>query len=325
MLRSLVACCLLVATLSGCIAEEGPVAGDAPAAIPSGAPPSGEQAGTTASHAQPTRVESAVTVTNNGGSWVARKTVTLRNDFGGASAADVTLITDTGGVDASDWSQGGYDIVASLSGSGQTEAEARSNLGKMKVSHTDSLSNGRLTLRTEITGPGGGGLKARLPTQPSYRLTLEADTGGVSTEGLGGSVLTMTTDTGGVDATGAFNTATLRTDTGGIDVEGTYNTLRATADTGGIDARVKASASGTYTFEVDTGGIDVVLTGGSNHGYDVEASTNTGGIDLDIDDASDVGTQSRTHKHVKSDGYDGKAIRLKITAETGTGGVDVSG
>lgn len=317
---------LLVALLSGCVAEDGTPIGDAPGDIPAGEAPAGTNAGSAASHGSPQRTESDVTVTSNGGNHQARKTVTITNDFGGATAADVSLSTHVGGVSAADWGEGGYKVVATLSASGDTEQEARSRLAQMKVTHSESLSNGRLVLRTDIpSGPGGGGISVHLPPEPSYRLTMGAGTGGLAVEGLGGSVLTMDTGTGGIVAAGAFNTATLSADTGGIELEGTYNTLRVLTDVGGVSGTVTASASGTHTYDVGTGGIDVRLTGGADHGYDVEASVGTGSVDIDLDDGTDVGTQSRTHKHVRTAGYDAKAVRVKLTAEAGIGGIDITG
>jgi hypothetical protein len=330
--RALLALFLVTSLAAGCVEPDADLvgaggdsgSGDAPDSIPSGDAPAGDNAGTSSAHGVAERTETGITVEKQGtNSYVARKTVTLRNDFGGASAADVTLTTAVGGIDADDWSDGGYRVVVHLATNGQTEQEARARMAQMKVAHTDTLSSGRLTLKTAVTGPGGGGIDADLPPEPSYRLTMSADTGGVSTSGLGGSVLTLDADTGGIQAFGSFNTVTLTTDTGGIEVEGVINSLRATVGTGGFSGAIEASATGTYTIDVDTGGIDLTLAGGSQHGYDVTADADTGGVSLDLPGSTAVGTQSSSHKHERTDGFTSKGIQTTVSASTGTGGVDV--
>lgn len=318
------------ATLSGCLDDDSSGGGAALDSIPSGSAPTGEGAGTPASHGNHDRSESAVTVSrNSNGDYIAKKTVTLTNDFGGAANADVELTTRTGGVQFKAGEGGGYEIVASLEARAATEQLARQNLALLKVVHSDRLGAGRLSLDTEVQFPNNvnnlvGGLVAKLPASPSYRLTGLTNTGGAQASGLGGSLVSLSTDTGGVDVAGAFNTATLQADTGGIRINGVYNVVKATTDTGGINARIESSQTGSITLDSDTGGIDLRLLGPAGVGYDVQAEADTGGVSIAIGPTTDVGTQSRDHKHVRSAGFDEASIQVTVVATTSTGGVSVS-
>jgi hypothetical protein len=319
---------LLTALLAGCADTNS--LGSAPDSIPTGSAPTGKGAGTASSHAGFDRAESAVTVTHTGNQYQAVKTVTLSNDFGGASKADVRLGTDTGAISFADWSQGGYQVAARLSGSGTTEQAARDNLARLKVTHTDSLASGKLSLATQVVTPTGGcncggSLTASLPAQPSYSLTGSTDTGAVSVSGLGGSVLSLTCDTGSIDAEGSFSVANLKTDTGAVQADGVFNDLTATADTGGVRGHLRNTASGTYRFSTDTGSVDVTVTQGGGRAFDATADTQTGVVSVDLSGTHAVGTQSRTHAHVQSDGFDSAALKLTITLSTDTGGVSLQG
>ena len=324
---------LLTALLSGCVAEAddgiGHADGSAPAGIPAGEPAEGDGAGTAATHGQADRTDSDVTVTREGSQYVARKTVTLTNDFGGASHATMTLKTVNGGVEANAWDDGGYRTVARLSARATSEQEARDNLARLKVTHTDQLSNGRLTLSTVIAFPAnvnnlGGSLESDVPREPSYILNLATTNGGIGVGGLGGSSVAADTTNGGIDLQSSFNSVTLTTSNGGVVLDGTFN--RGTVDTtnGGISGDIRSTASGSWDLETTNGGIDVDFDA-TGAGYDAEGSCTNGGIDLSFPGAEAVGTQSRTEKLVRTGGFSSKAIQVTIDASTTNGDVELSG
>lgn len=332
---------LLTAFLaSGCVTEEDPPAedsGDATSgddAQAGGSAPTPTPAATTGTanagtHGQFKRTESAVTVRQDGSQYVATKTVTLTNGASGASAIDLALDTINGGIDVAPSGTSGYEVVATLQGRASSEQAARDTLAKLKVVHEDRLASGRLTLDTEIQFPSqsnglAGSLKARVPAAPDLRVTADTSNGGVAVSGLSGPAATLSTTNGGISLAGDFTTATLSTSNGGIDVDGAVNILRATTTNGDIDGSVAPTASGTMTLETTNGLIDLVLEGGADHGFDATADTSNGLTEITLDDGSPVGSQSRTHKQVRTDGYDGKAVRVKVTASTTNGGIDIA-
>lgn len=315
---------------AGCIGEGGGSA-VVPDGIPAGEAPTGANAGDSASHGQPQRADSAVTVTRDGSQYVAQQVVTVTNDFGGAALADVALETVNGGVTAKSWTQGGYESKVTLQGRAPTEQQARDALAKMTVVHDDRLASDRLTLSTEVRFPssfgsnvnGQASIVLSVPPQPSYRLTLDSVNGGVGSAGLGGSSVSAHTTNGGVDVSGAFNSLTAGTTSGSIDLEGRANSVRAVTDNGAIDVRLEPTASGSYALETINGAIEATLVGPG--AFDVEAGAVNGAVSVDLDGGEDVGSQSRTHKHVRSAGYDAAPIRLEVSAETVNGSIDVEG
>ncbi len=62
---------------------------------------------------------------------------------------------------------------------------------------------------------------------------------------------------------------------------------------------------------------------GGGRGYDVSADTVNGGISLGLSGAEPVGEQTRTSKHVRTDGFSGADIQTTVTVETVNGGIEV--
>jgi putative adhesin len=326
-LRALLAAVLVGALLSGCAETAAPI----PEGITAGEAPDGPNAGTAASHGQPSRAESGVTVSRDGSQYVAKQTVTITNDFGGAAASDAKLETVNGGVTAKAWSGGGYESLVTLTGRAPTEQGARDALAKMSVTHTDKLASGRLSLDTEVHFPssfgnqasGSGSIVLSAPAEPAYRITAESINGGATVTGLGGSSVSAHTTNGGIEVSGAFNTIDAGASNGGIELRGKANSVKADNDNGGIEADLEPTASGSYTFKTTNGGMEVSLHGPA--GFDVSGDCVNGGISIDLDGGKDVGTQSRTHKHVQSGNYGTASIKVSVEASTVNGDIDISG
>lgn len=312
------------AALSGCAGT----GADVPDGIPAGSVPTGPNAGSSGPHGTPTRDESGVTVKQDGSMYTATKTVTFANDFGGAAQADVSLSTQNGGLSARPWSEGGYKDLATLQGRGPTEQAARDALGKLSVTHDDKVASGRLTLQTQGHFPssfpnqesGSINIALSTPAQPAYRITAGSTNGGITVDGLGGPSIAAHTTNGGIEEAGAFNTVSATSTNGGIELSGIANSVTAHTDNGGLVADLKATSSGSYTFGTTNGGIDLTL--GGKAAYDATADTVNGG--LSMHGGSAVGSQTRTHKHVQSDGYDSAAVKVVVKASTTNGGIDVS-
>ena len=319
---------LLVAVLaSGCLGDTGASLGG----IPAGAAAEGPNAGEPSSHAEPQRTDGAVTVDLEGGQFVARQTVTLTNDFGGAAKATVALATGAGGVSTRAWSEGGYKVVVLLQARAPTESMARDGLEDLSVVHSDRLGGGTLSLATAVRFPTGftdgvsrsGTITSNLPEEPAYSIELGAGSGGATSAGLGGPSIEADTGSGGISIEGAFGRMVADTGSGGIELSGIANEVTASAGSGGISARLKAGASGTWEFGTGSGGIDLTIVRGGGAAYDVEASAGSGGVDVDLSDGEAVGSQSRNHQHVRSEGYSSAPVQVAVDISTGSGGADV--
>ena len=329
MMARLASVLLLISLLSGCVAE-GPVE-----PIKAGSAPTGKDAGTASGHGDVQRTEGDVTVTRETTSvpmqYTARKTVTLANDFGGASQAKVSLSTGAGGVAARAWPSGGYRTVVVLQVRAESESQARDELARMSVRHTDRLDGGTLTLDTAVLAPNNppsrvsysGLVTANLPPQPAYTLSLDTGSGGASTTGLGGPSVSADTGSGGVSIDGAFGRMEADTGSGGVELIGTANSVLADTGSGGIRARLGATATGFWSFDAGSGDVDLTIRRDGGVECDVTADNGSGDIAVDLEDGQDVGDQDDDHRHVRSAGYEDGAVRVQVQIDTGSGDISV--
>jgi hypothetical protein len=317
---------LLIAFLSGCVVE-----GDGAGDIPAGAVPDGEDAGTAAPHATADKDDGGVSVERSSGRYTARQVLTYSNDFGGASRATVTLGTGAGGVTARAWDQGGYKTVVVLQATADTDEEARVAIGRLTVQHSDRVASGTLTLTTRVLFPTywddvsySGIITANLPEEPAYMLALDTGSGGATATGLGGPSVVADTGSGGVHIDGAFGRMEADTGSGGVELTGTANSVVADTGSGGVVARLRPTASGTWSFDTGSGGIDVTVLRSSGVGCDVLASNGSGSIDIELDGGTAVGEQDDDEQHVRTSGFADADVQTKIVADAGSGDIDVS-
>lgn len=325
-LRALAPVLLLSALVSGCVVEDGD-AGD----IPTGEAPDGAGAGAASTHGGAEKATGAVDIDRAGTRYTARQTLTYSNDFGGASRATVTLGTGAGGVTARAWDEGGYKTVVVLQATADTEAEARTALGRLTVQHSDRVASGTMTLTTRVLFPTNwdgvsysGVVTANLPKEPAYTLDLDTGSGGASTSGLGGPSVSADTGSGGVSIDGAFARMEADTGSGGVELTGTANSVSANTGSGGVVARLRPAASGSWSFDTGSGDIDVTILRTSGVGCDVTASNGSGSIDIDLANEEAVGDQDEDDQHVRTAGYADAAIKVQVVADAGSGDIDVS-
>lgn len=315
---------LLVVSLSGCVvsddgADQSPVTG--------GSPPSGSNAGSPSTHRDPTRTEGGVAVTRQGDQYVATKTVTFSNDFGGASGAVVEFTTKAGGIEVESGSGGGYRIAVTLQSRAASDAAARSGLERLSITHSDKLGS-NLALATTVHFPSSSnGLSGRIsgafPTAPAYRLDLDTSSGGIAVDDLRGPLVDAQTSSGGIAIEGTYDVIKARASSGGIAIEAKAGDVDAVTGSGGVAASLEPMRTGTWHLEAGSGGVAVTLERG-NAGYDVEASADSGSVQVSMRNTENVGTQSAKHVHVRTTNFASASTKLTVTAETGSGGVAVS-
>lgn len=254
--------------------------------------------------------ESATSVsTGSDGKWHAKKTVTITNDFGGASSCGLSLATCNGGIDISSGSASGYTMTASLEGIGGTREEAVRNLNEMDWDHSDSLSAGKLSLDLSITSADWQDkcaiITASVPKSAEYSIESITTNGGIECTGLHGTSFIAETTNGGVACSGNFDN---------LDI-GTTNS--------GISVQAASAASGTYNLETTNGGITLSLKNTDDYGYDLSADTTNGKVSMDLPGTEPVGEQSDESKHVRTEGYESKKIKVTVAAETTNSNIGV--
>lgn len=322
--RAAVFALLLTALLAGCVVED---PGPSQAAVDGGSPPTGPQAGSPSTHRDPERSESGVRIEQQGGQVVAIQTVTITNDFGGADGAVVEFTTRAGGIAVQGGSGGGYKVVVTLKGFGDSEEEARGRLARLSVSHSDELGE-NLALATTVHFPDSsngmsGGIAAYFPTAPAYRLDLDTSSGGIAVDDLGGPAIDAQTSSGGIAIEGAYDSIKARASSGGIAIDASAGDVDAVTGSGGIAAELEPLRTGTWRLEAGSGGVAVTLERG-NAGFDVTADAGSGGVQVSVRGSEDVGSQSARHRHVRTSGFDAAGTQVTVEAETGSGGVAVT-
>lgn len=322
--RPLLALGLVAALLSGCLADsDGAVAGDPGEA----SPPDGPDAGSASNHGAPQKEESAVDVDREGTQFVAEKTITVRNDFGGASHATIDLDTLNGGIVMRSGGSGGYVLTATLQGRGTTESDARDALDLLRFLNDDDLEGATLELSFLVERIGqtpvsqligqqashGASFILVVPSEPGHRLLADTSNGAISVTGLHGPSLALDTSNGAISVAGSFDDAQLDSSNAAIELDGIFNEVVADTSNGPILGDIEATHSGRLLLTTSNAAIQVDLVGGSDTGFDVTADTSNADASIQLDGDSDSGDDDAS---ARSPGYEGKRIRVAVTAET---------
>lgn len=303
---------------------------------------SGPGSGSASAHADASRSESEVEITQENSKFVASRIVTLSNDFGGAAQADVTVDTGNGNVGTCR-RDGGYVFKVYAYARGASEQEARDNLDRVSVSHSDTLAAGTLTLDTSATltaidDPGlpvplpgtgtdnvewGATVLAGLPASADYTFDLGTSNGVVEATGFSGSSATLDSSNGEVALDGRWDEATLDTSNGYVVVDGDFGGLDASTSNGGIVADLDSRRSADVTLDTSNGEIDVHLRASGAAGYDLSGDATNGEVEISVAGTQPVGTQTDESKHYQTPDYDSRAVQISVQADTSNGGVSI--
>ena len=150
-------------------------------------------------------------------------------------------------------------------------------------------------------------LRIVVPTSMLVDAVLATGTGSVAVEGPRLSGLAAGAGTGGVSIA--------PTSAGG--------SLKASTGTGSIDARFPSLDGARIQLGTGTGNVRLAVPADAQHGYDVRAVTGTGLVSVDLPGAQDEEPPRRTAKHVRTAGYEARAIQVEAVASAGTGSLAV--
>lgn len=305
---------------------------------------SGPGAGSASAHAEASRSEAEVKVTQENGKFTASRVITLSNDFGGASQGNVTLDTGNGNVSTCR-RDGGYVFKVYAYARGASEQEARDNLERVSVSHSDTLAAGTLTLSTSavlttVDDPGlpvplpgtgtntdnvewGASMLAGLPSTASYAFDLGTSNGVIEATGFAGSSATLDSSNGEVVLDGRWDDASLGTSNGYVVVDGDFGGLDASTTNGGIVADLDSARSADVTLDTTNGEIDVQLRRSGAAGYDLSADATNGEARISVGGTQPVGTQTDESKHYQTPDYASRAVQISVQADTSNGVVSI--
>ncbi len=94
------------------------------------------------------------------------------------------------------------------------------------------------------------------------------------------------------------------------------------ASSGDITGEFSPTGSGDVQVRTSTGTVILEFMAGATHGYDVDARSDTGDIDVSVTDGEAV-SQDENHVHKRTSGFAGRDIRTTVDITTQTGDITV--
>lgn len=167
-----------------------------------------------------------------------------------------------------------------------------------------------------------------LPPAIKQRLSISCTNGTINLTGLTSHQMVLRTVNGKIAADG-FSTKELEAHSvnGGISLSGTSARIRCRAANGRVDVRVKGNASAELELETVNGPILVSLPQHDSLGYQVEAESMVGGIDIGLQNMTREERSRPAHRQVRAKSQDLKAkeSRQSVKAKTVSGGIRIYG
>ncbi len=158
---------------------------------------------------------------------------------------------------------------------------------------------------------------------------VSTDYGAITARELEVTDLELASGYGDLTVQGTAEAAEIATEYGSILLEGTFDDLDVSTEYGDLAAELAVRASGAYDLSTEYGNVELSVPARDAIGYDVVASTEYGDVDVDLQDASRQGDageeddEDREREHVRTDGFDERAIQVEMVIETEYGDVDV--
>lgn len=270
--------------------------------------------------------------------FYARKTITVSGDIS-LDTLPVILATVNGEVTVEPGPAGSWELVATLTGRGESPEEAREQRDRMTFLWSIGPAGGhalaaQVLMEEDDSDPGpitlGGGqaegdLRLTIPETLMLDLKAQATNGALEISGLETDRLTL--DTTNADVTVRdVRASTLEVDTtnGRIDVEATA-TREVHLDTtnGDIVARLAPGGDGTIQAETTNGDIRISVPEDDRRGYDAEAETTNGEVTIRLQDGQATYDEDHEEATFRTDGYDRRDIRTEVHLGSTNGDIEL--
>lgn len=305
-MRTLVIALLLaLPALAGCIQPPGGAA--EAATVPADAR---DVDSTSEMSARETVEESVGACVDRNEPYCATKRVVVAGDLT-LDSLPITLSTVNGHVEVAAGSDTRWSLEATLRAHGDTEAAAKRALRNLAFSwsHRSGDAHGldaKARLLTNSARDGeSASLRVVVPANLLVELNAGTTNGGITVEGL---------RTDGLSA---------KTTNGGITLRATVTNVLADTTNGRIDAELTPTRSGRLMLDTTNGGIELRLPESEARGYDVHADTTNGRATIELRDGTVSGTEP-DEKRFRTTGYDSRAIRTTVSADTTNGSIAVT-
>ena len=251
---------------------------------------------------------------------------------GTIAANNVYLQIDNfnGPINVSTWDVSSYSINLTIRAGGTSQAEADNRLASLNVTLNDTTSAGVENLILTYNVPSSEHssyaieVDALLPSNALLNLDLLSSNGGIYLADINGTTVNAETSNGPLTFDGVYvNNLTAHTSNG--RVEGTLeaaNTVITTSN-GRITLTIPNTKTGDYDLSTSNGAIDLHVSNPTQAGYNLDASTSNGNINLNLPNLN-YSVDQKTAKQAKTIGFDSKTIQVTIRTATSNGSIDIA-
>ncbi len=254
----------------------------------------------------------------------------------------IDLATDNGPISVEVGAEDRYKLVANLTGYGLTPQTAEENRDDLTFTF-DAGQPGDRQLLAHIereddggqspvsTGDGGfseGSLTLTLPPSLVGDLVASSTNGDVDVDGVTAERLELGSTNGDVSmADTQASDVIIETTNGDVDaaVTETRNVVLGSTN-GDVDATLRPGESGTIEASTTNGGLELAVPEDAEHGYQAEAASTNGEVDIRLEDGSadHQETTSSERATFRTDGFDQRPIRTAVALSSTNGDVDLA-
>jgi len=235
-----------------------------------------------------------------------------------------------GGVSLETWDQPGYRIDLTVRAKGANDAEATENLNRLQVLFSGQSVDDTLKLSLGTQAPGNNWslyavqIDIKVPASPVIDLDIDTSNGEIALTDVTGGEIIIHTSNGRLTLDRVHaDTITGTTSNGRITGEVEAASVEFTTSNGSMDLTIPATVSGEYTLDTSNGSIDVELPRATTIGYRLDLRTSIGSVSVDLPNLGYTTNDAR-RKVASTTGYDDKAVKVTITAETSIGSISIN-
>jgi len=244
----------------------------------------------------------------------------------GEGPVEIDVSTHNGRVEVQAWDRPGYRVELLKRLRAEDEDEARRRADKL-VSVQRKARGLAVRSREDLFGSSGVAVSVLVPRDETCSVRLSTANGRVAVRGVKGSGIEARTANGRVEleriAAPAVN---VRTANGRIVVEGEFSDLEASTTNGSISVAPEPAKRGRYLLRASSGSIRVRLPEDAEVGYEIEATTTFGGIDIDVPDLEYLREEKRFGRgyvRARTKGIGDQDSVLRVDATTSSGRIAV--
>ena len=247
-------------------------------------------------------------------------------EFGPDATIKLDLTARNGRVEVFGWDQPGWRVILRKKIRAQSEERARERLGEVSrfISGPDFLQ-----FEEFPTGLGISGVSAEVhvPRSRRYEVSAVSSNGRVVVEGILANRLYGKTANGKVSVKEVTaQDVVLSTANGGITFAGSAKSLECGTANGTIACCPLAKADMDCRLQTSNGGIRLKLPHDAAVGYEVDAHTSHGSVDVELEQFEVTSQERQFGRRTirgRSRDYTAKAIKVTVAARTTNGSIRI--